>query len=368
MRCYVLVVLVLLVAAAVRAERDYYEVLGLQRDATEKQIKSAYRALSKKFHPDKNPGDEVVHERFIEVGEAYEVLNDRQLREKYDRFGHAGVKGDGAGQQGSGFDPFGGFNPFGGFGTHFQHGQRRRGHNADVQVQITLQDFYTGSDFSFSVEMQNLCSECSGTGSQDGEKHTCGECGGRGQKIVERQIHPGMRQRFQTTCDVCGGRGKVIAHKCARCHGHGVFRGARDFEFFVEPGTPRDAVHKMEGQADQSPDWEAGDLVIHIHERDDANLGFRRRMHDLYRTEPLTLKESVLGNWSREIETLDRDANVTLARAAGEMVYDGQIERIPGRGMPVLDGPHEYGDLFIEYRVIYPLGASNYKLGLRDEL
>ncbi|CAM9016806.1 hypothetical protein WICANDRAFT_27213 [Wickerhamomyces anomalus NRRL Y-366-8] len=362
--------LVFLICAAlittVLCEADYYKILGVDKKASEKEIKSAYRALSKKFHPDKNPGDEDAHHKFIEVGEAYEVLSDDEKRSTYDRYGHDGLKNGGRPNGGGGgFDPFADFFGFG-RQNHQQQRGKPRGHDADVNVDLSLKDFYTGTDFKFDVEMQNLCSKCEGTGSSDGKTHQCGGCNGSGVKVMKRQLAPGMFQQFQTTCDECGGKGKIITHKCKHCGGQAVTRGVRHFEFYVEPGTARDFTHKFKGDGDHSPDWEAGDLLVHLKERSHTNSGYRRRYNDLYRTEVLSLKEALFGEWKREILFFDDD-NVTLTRKKGEVVMDGDVEVVKHKGMPILEGAEEFGDLIIEYKVIYPGGAKDQKI-FRDEL
>ncbi|CCH41019.1 Chaperone protein [Wickerhamomyces ciferrii] len=355
---------------SVLCELDYYKVLGLSKGSGEKEIKSAYRQLSKKYHPDKNPGDEDAHHKFIEVGEAYEVLGDESKRKLYDQYGHEGVKQGGNPRGGNPFGG-GGFDPFASF---FGGGQRQRqgrpkGHTSDVRVDITLEDFYLGSDLQFDVEMQDICPHCDGTGSKDKETHTCSGCQGSGMKIMKRQLAPGMFQQFQTTCNECGGKGKTIKNKCSHCQGEAVHRNARHFEFYMEPGTAKSHIHIFKGEGDHSPDWDSGDLQAHLEESSVRNLGYRRRFDTLYRTEALTLKEALLGDWKRDIPFFGDDS-VTITRNKGEIVMDGDVQVIKGKGMPILDGPEEFGDLIIEYKIIFPGGAKNYKDSklIRDEL
>lgn len=350
---------------AVALAQDYYEVLGVSRSASEKEIKSAYRALSKKFHPDKNTGDE-AHQRFIEIGEAYEVLGDAEKKSTYDRFGAEGLKG---GHQHQQHQQQHGFNPFGdlfGFGRQQQRGKPRGG-DTDVGLSVTLREFFQGADVSFSVEMQNVCEHCAGTGSSDGQTHQCGTCGGSGVRVVKHQLAPGMFQQMQTTCETCRGKGKTFKHKCAQCAGHGVVRMQRSYSIYVEPGTMRNHRHVLHGEGDHSPDWTAGDLRIQIGEKNEHNLGYRRRGNSLYRTEPLTLKESLLGGWAREIAFLD-DETLTLHRPAGHSIMDGEIEVVKHKGMPSVDHHDEFGDLYVEYVVVMPGGINDKAKYLRDEL
>lgn len=327
---------------------DYYEILGLSRGASDKEIKSAYRTLSKKYHPDKNPSDEEAHQKFIQVGEAYEILSDEDKKQKYDTYGEDGLK------ENHGFDPFGDFF---GFGRQQRPQGKPRGRNTDVSVGITLQQFYQGTDLGFSVEMQNVCSKCDGTGSKDGQTHTCSGCNGSGMRVVRRQLAPGMFQQMQTTCDQCAGKGKMFKHKCPQCHGHGVHRAQRDYQLYVQPGTSRNHIHAFQGEGDHSPEWISGDLKVTLTEKSEENWGFRRRGDTLYRTEPLTLRESILGGWRRQLEFFDDD--ITLERKAGEVVLNGQVEVVKGKGMP---RDHDLGDLIVEYVVIPGKGIT------RDEL
>lgn len=228
-------------------------------------------------------------------------------------------------------------------------------------------DFYTGTLFSFDVNLQNICDVCDGTGSADGKRHTCDQCNGSGARLVKRQLAPGMFQTFQTTCDKCGGKGTTFKQGCKTCSGHGVKKGIRKFDVDIKPGTPRDHIHSIAGQADHSPDYDAGDLKVNIKERAAGTYGYRRKFNDLFRTEPLTLKEAMLGGWKRELVFFDND-NVTISRKKGESVLNGEIEIIKEKGMPLFSDSQEFGNLIIEYVVIQPGGAKKKENYFRDEL
>ncbi|CAI4215242.1 unnamed protein product [Parascedosporium putredinis] len=180
---------------------DYYQVLGVSRDAPEKSIKSAYRKLSKKFHPDKNPGDSSAKDKFVEVSEAYEALSDPELRRIYDQYGHDG------------------------------------GPSVELRVAVGLRDFYNGADTEFHWEKQHVCEQCDGTGAADGVVETCPHCHGNGMRIVKRQLAPGMFQQFQSPCDACGQRGKIVKHKCPTCQGQRVIRKATPVDLKI-PAAP----------------------------------------------------------------------------------------------------------------------------------
>lgn len=334
---------------------DPYQVLGLGRDALDKEIKSAYRQLSKQYHPDKNSAPD-AHDKFIEIGEAYDILSDADKKLKFDRFGDAnGPQGGGQG----GFD-FG--DMFGQFFNQGQGGQpgKRRGADTQVTVKTLLKEFFVGKDFEFDVEMDNICGKCTGSGSADGHRHQCSKCGGSGVVMVRRQIGP-MVQQFQSACDQCGGKGSTIAKACADCHGKGTQRAQRHYNVYIAPGTPRFHTEVLEGEGDQNPDWIPGNMNLRFVEDPKDNWGFRRVGSNLYRTEILTSKEANAGGWTRSIKLFD-DETVDIKRSAGETVIDGEVEVIKSHGMPVFN-EDDFGDLFVLYRVI-PIGKSDAK----DEL
>ncbi|KAI9162968.1 DnaJ-related protein SCJ1 [Paramyrothecium foliicola] len=359
-----------LVQLALCAE-DYYKILGVDRKANDKQLKTAYRQLSKKFHPDKNPGDPTAHDKFVEVSEAYDVLSDAETRQIYDRYGHEGVQNHkNGGGHGGGHDPFDMFSRFFGGHGHFGRNSREpRGHDIEVRVEISLRDFYNGATTEFQWERQHICEACEGTGSADGHVDTCSTCGGHGVRIVKQQLAPGMFQQMQMRCDACGGRGKVIKNRCNTCHGNRVEKKATVVSLQVERGAPRDSKVVYENEADESPDWVAGDLVVTLAERApsmDVNPDrvdgafFRRKGHDLYWTELLSLREAWMGGWTRNLTHLDEHV-VRLGRPRGQVVQPGQVETVVGEGMPVWheDGDsvyhkHEFGNLYITYEVVLP--------------
>lgn len=339
----------LLVAVLVQviAALNPYEVLGLDKNANEKDIKSAYRQLSKKYHPDKN-SDEGAHDKFIEVGEAYEILIDETKRSNYDRFGSA----DGPQQQEFDFGDI--INQFfGGQGGARQRGKPRGG-DTQVNLQVSLADFYIGKDLEFGLEMTNICEKCEGSGSKDKKTHTCPKCQGQGIITIRRQVGPGMIQTMQTHCDECQGKGHKITNKCDQCHGERTMRKGRNYNVYVRPGMRRGGDIILEGEGDQNPQWTPGNLIVRIEEDLKKSWGYHRIGNNLYRTEALSLKQALKGGWKRRIPFFDEiDHDIELSRPEGVVVADGEVEVIKGRGMPI-DGEHddEFGDLFVEYKVI----------------
>ncbi|KOS23006.1 DnaJ-related protein SCJ1 [Escovopsis weberi] len=353
-------------------------ILGVDKKATDKQLKSAYRQLSKKFHPDKNPGDESAHDKFVQVAEAYEILSEPETRQIYDRHGHEGVQRHqqhgGRGGGGGGHDPFDLFSRFFGGHGHFGSSSREpQGANVEVRVEISLRDFYNGATSEFAWDKQHICETCGGTGSRDGQVDTCGACGGHGIRIVKQQLAPGMFQQMQVRCDQCGGRGKTVKNKCPVCRGARVERKKTTVSVTVERGAARDARLVLENEADQSPDWVPGNLIVHLAEKqpsladnDDDNpdrvdgVFFRRKGDDLYWTEVLSLREAWMGGWSRNLTHLDKHV-VRLSRPRGHVVQSGHVETVPGEGMPKWheDGDSvyhktEFGNLYVTYEVVLP--------------
>ncbi|PSN64501.1 DnaJ protein-like protein [Corynespora cassiicola Philippines] len=356
---------------AVFAAEDFYKLLGLKKDASERDIKKAYRTLSKKYHPDKNPGDKAAEEKFVAVAEAYEVLVDEEMRRVYDQYGHEGIQqhkqGGGPRQHHDPFDLFSRF--FGGSGHFGHHGGQRSGPNMEVKVAIPLRDFYNGRKTEFTIEKQAICSACEGSGSADGHVETCDTCGGRGVRIQRQQLAPGLFQQMQVQCDRCGGKGKTIKHPCKVCGGSRVVREPETHELHIEKGMPRGVRITYENEADESPDWVAGDLIVHLveadaqigqqdHERTDGTF-FRRRGKDLFWREVLSLREAWMGDWTRNITHLDGHI-VQLSRKRGEVVQPNQVEIVAEEGMPVWhqelenNAGQQFGSLHVEYVVVLP--------------
>ncbi|KAF2457528.1 hypothetical protein BDY21DRAFT_344103 [Lineolata rhizophorae] len=350
---------------------DYYKLLGVEKKATERELKRAYRTLSKKYHPDKNPGDDSAQQRFVAVAEAYECLIDSQCRKIYDQYGHDGVKQhkQGGGPGAGGHDPFDLFSRFFGGSGHFGHTpHERRGPGMEVRIAVPLRDFYTGRSTHFTVEKQNICDACEGSGSRDGQVDTCASCGGHGVKVTKHKLAPGIFQQVQSTCDACGGKGKTIRHPCPVCGGARVVREAETHELHVEPGMPKGIRLTYENEADESPDWVAGDLVLQVLEQE-PRLGtagedrtdgtfFRRRGDDLFWREVLGLREAWMGDWTRNITHLDGHV-VRLGRQRGEVVQPNTVEVVKGEGMPIWQsdaetGELQYGALHVEYVVVLP--------------
>jgi molecular chaperone DnaJ len=332
------------------AKRDYYEVLGVSRDASVDEIKKAYRKLALKYHPDKNPGDKEAEEKFKEATEAYEVLRDQEKRQRYDQFGHAGVSGTGAG----GFEGFGGFDlsdalrafmrdfgGFGGFGDIFGTGTRTRGgrrtvrgNDLQIRLKLSLQEVANGVTKKIKVSKMISCSRCNGTGAKDGSaKQTCPACNGTGElRQVSRSIFGQVVN--VTTCPTCRGEGSVIKDTCSACGGEGRVGGSRSVEVKIPAGVTTGNYITLEGQGDVGPrGGPPGDLIIVIEELEDDV--FERHGYDILCDVPVSFSQLTLGA-RLEVPTLDGKAAIKIPPGT----HSHKIFRLKSKGIPRL---HSYG-------------------------
>lgn len=335
------------------AKRDYYEVLGVNRNASVDEIKKAYRKLALKYHPDRNPEDKEAEEKFKEATEAYEVLRDQEKRARYDQFGHAGMSGAGAG----GFDGFAGgfdlsdalrafmrdFGGFGGFDDFFGAGTRSRrrggrtalrGNDLQVRVRLTLKDVAEGVKKKIRVHRMIPCNQCNGTGSKQGSsKETCPSCRGTGEI---RQTSRSFFGQFVniTTCPTCRGEGSIIKEPCTQCEGQGRTKGSKSVEVKIPAGVTTGNYITLEGQGDAGPrGGPSGDLVILIEEQEDEV--FERHGYDIICDMPVSFSQLALGA-RVEIPTLDGKAALTIPAGT----HSHKIFRLRGKGIPRL---HSYG-------------------------
>jgi DnaJ-related protein SCJ1 len=238
----------------------------------------------------------------------------------------------------------------------------------EVRVHIPLRDFYTGKDHEFSVEKQQICEECEGSGSADGKVETCNQCGGRGIVIQKHMLAPGIFQQIQMACDRCGGKGQKIKKPCSVCAGKKVVRKISTYTLQVEKGMPKGARITYENEADASPDWVAGDLVVQLEESQPAmgqndeertdGTFFRRKGREMFWKEVLSLREAWMGDWTRNLTHLDGHI-VQLSKKRGEVVQPGSVEVIEDEGMPTWSEDRErvegeFGHLHVEYQVVLP--------------
>ena len=350
-------------------KRDYYEVLGLGKNATDAEIKSAYRKLAKKYHPDLNPGDKTAEEKFKEVNEAHDVLSDPEKRKRYDQFGFAGVDPNyGAGQSGgaSGFGGFGGaggvdlgdifgdifgggFGGFGGFGGSARANPNapRKGHDIQASVILTFEEAAHGCSKKITLNRQQTCPACHGTGCEAGSSpETCTQCGGRGYVVTQQRTPFGVMQS-QQPCPHCGGRGTIIKNPCKTCHGTGKTAARKTLEVKIPAGIDDDQNMALRGQGDAgSNGGPAGDVIVHVTVKRDAV--FERDGYDVYVRVPITYSQAVLG---AEIEVPTVDGKV--AQKIPEGTQSGTKFRLRGQGIQYLNGRGR-GDQYVIVEVEIP--------------
>lgn len=345
-------------------KRDYYEVLGVDRNASEDEIKVAYRKLAIKYHPDRNPGNKEAEEKFKEAAEAYEVLHDPQKRQQYDQFGFNGPQGfSDFGGGGMNMDDifsmfgniFGGHGGFGGgfegFGGGSQGGQRvYRGSDLRLKVKLSLQDIASGVTKRFKVKEDVPCDKCKGTGCENGSSpETCPTCHGSG--MVTRTVRSmfGMMQT-QSECPTCHGEGTIIKNKCKACSGTGVVKGEKVVEINIPAGVEEGMVLNVHGKGNAGPrNGVAGDIQVMIEE--EKNDTFVRDKQDVIYNLLLDFPTAALGG-EAEIPTID-GKKISLKIDAG--TQPGKSVRLRGKGLPAVKGYGSgIGDLIVNMSVYVP--------------
>jgi len=351
-------------------KRDYYEVLGVSRNASDQEVKSAYRKLALQFHPDRNPGNQEAEDRFKEAAEAYSVLSDQQKRASYDRFGHAGV-GSAAGGGFGGFDPnvFADFSDIlgdiFGFGDLFGSSRRgggggfvQRGADLRYDLDMTFEEAAFGLTTKIKVPRHETCGECDGSGAQKGSKPTtCQTCGGLGQVRLQQGFFSITR-----TCVQCRGTGQIIKNRCAKCHGDGRVVHEKTMELKVPAGVDGGSKLRVTGEGDVGArGGPSGDLyvVLHVQEHE----FFERREHDLFCHIPITFPQAAMGA-QIAIPTLEREEE-KLTIPAGTQT--GSTFRIKGRGISKRGGSAR-GDLYVTVNVAVPSKLSREQKDLLAKL
>ena len=353
------------------AKRDYYEVLGVDKNASEDEIKKAYRRIAIKYHPDRNPGDKEAEEKFKEAAEAYDVLHDAQKRQQYDQFGFEGVQGMGGFGGGQGFsmdDIFSMFGSvfgggFGGFGGGGRGTQRHHGSDLRLKVRLSLQEVAAGTTKKFKVRKDITCSHCHGSGSEGGGAETCPTCGGSGVEVRTKQTIFGMMQS-QTPCHTCGGEGTVIKNKCHECGGSGVVKGEEVVEIAIPKGVGDGMVFTVGGKGNAGHhNGVPGDIQVYIEEED--NDTFIRDGQDVIYNLLLDFPTAALGGEVR-IPTIE---GTKLKIKIEPGTQPGKTLRLRGKGLPAVQGYGSgMGDLVVNVSVYVPKTLSKQEREMMEQL
>lgn len=341
------------------AKRDYYEVLGVDKNASANDIKKAYRKLAIQYHPDKNPGDKEAEEKFKEAAEAYSVLSDADKKARYDQFGFEGVNSTGGGFSGAGMDMNdifsmfgdifggrGGFGGFSGFGGGSAGPQKHRGSDLRVKAKLTLQEIANGTTKKFKLKKYVQCTHCHGSGAEGNAYETCPDCKGTGRIIRTQQSFFGM-MRSEAACPRCNGEGKIIKNKCPHCNGEGIILGEEVVEIQIPAGVMEGMQLSMRGKGSAGKrNGINGDLLIVIEEEKHPEL--LRDENDLIYSLLLDIPTATLGGFA-EIPTIDGKAKVTIDPGT----QPGKVLRLRGKGLPTLNG-YGKGDIVVNISVYIP--------------
>ena len=336
------------------SKRDYYEVLGVSKDADDAALKKAYRALAKKYHPDTNQGNPEAEAKFKEASEAYGVLSDPEKRRQYDQFGHAAFEG-GAGGPG-GFDFTGDMGDIFGdlFGDLFGGGRRRayngpmKGANLRTSVRITFEEAVFGTEKEIEMNLKDECTQCHGTGAKPGtQPQTCSKCGGKGRVVTTQQTMFGM-VRNEQVCPECGGKGTIVKEKCPNCYGTGYTQSRKKIQVSIPAGIDDGQSIRIRGKGELGTNGgERGDLLVEIIVSNHPI--FKRQDVNIYSTAPITFATAALGGPIR-IKTVDGEVEYEVK--AGTQT-DTRI-RLKGKGVPSLRNKSVRGDQYVTLVVQVP--------------
>ena len=362
-------------------KRDYYEVLGVSKTASDAEIKAAYKKMAIKYHPDRNPDNKEAEEKFKEAAEAYDVLRDPEKRKRYDQFGFAGINGQGGFGGGAGMSmddifsmfgdifgggSFGGSSFGGGFGDFFGGGRGgsrvEKGADLRLKVRVNLKEVASGVTKKFKINKYVTCPHCNGSGSEDGKKETCSKCNGSG--TTYRNVNTMFgRMQTQTGCDACGGTGSVIRNKCKHCGGTGIVKGEEIVEIKIPAGVQEGMVVTEPGKGNAAR-WNGvpGDIQVYIQEephqellRDGQNLQYQLL---------LDVPTAILGG-SAEVPTIDGKVKIKIEPGT----QPGKTMRLRGKGLPVVQGyGYGTGDLIVQIGVYIPENLSREEKEMFEKL
>ena len=348
------------------SKRDYYDVLGVSRTASDQEIKSAYRRLAVRYHPDKNPNDASAEEKFKEAAEAYSVLADGEQRRRYDRFGHAGVATGGGPSWGApGFggiedilgDLFGFGDVFGGARAGTRRSAAQRGADLRYDLEITLEEAYGGMSAQLRIPRLETCETCKGNGAAPGtQPETCHTCGGTGQVRYQQGFFSVAR-----TCHACSGAGRTIKIPCSECRGIGRIEREKQMEVKIPAGVETGSRLRVQGEGEAGTQGgPPGDLYVVIHLAEHEQ--FERQGSNIYAAVPITFAQAALGA-EIFVKTLEGEEKVKIPMGT----QTGTVFRLKAKGMPVLGGRGR-GDLFVSVSVVTPTSLTREQRRLLEQL
>jgi molecular chaperone DnaJ len=348
------------------SKRDYYEVLGVGREAGDQEIKAAYRKLALAHHPDRNPDSPDSEEKFKEASEAYSVLSDGQKRAAYDRYGHAGLQGA-AGQGGFNAETFADFSDilgdFFGFGDLFGGGGGRRrnrpqrGEDLRYDLEIDFEDAAFGTSIDINIPRTEACDRCNATGAEPGtQSETCPTCHGRGEVLYQQSF-----LSIRKTCGTCGGSGQIVRHPCSQCRGHGYRQVTRKLKLNIPAGVDDGTRLRLGGEGQPGPNGgPQGDLYVFLKVKPHAF--FERHEHDLYCTIPINIAQAALGA-EIEVPTLEQTQKLKIP----EGTQNGAQFRLKGKGVAKLNGSSR-GDVVVRVEVRVPSRVTREQRKLLEQL
>lgn len=340
-------------------ETKLYDTLGVSPNASESELKAAYRKLALKFHPDKNPD---AGDKFKDISHAYEVLSNAEKRQVYDNYGEAGLNGEGGPGGMNAEDLFAQFFGGGFFGGAGGSGGRSRGprrtEDMSFNLQVTLEELYKGKTAKIAVQRRVICSKCSGRGGKEGAVKSCASCHGRGIKTVLRQMGP-LVQQMQQTCPDCEGEGEIIraADRCVGCSGRKTVSEKKVHEIHVEAGMRNGHKIRLSGEADQAPGCQAGDIIVTIIEKE--HQVFKRQDRDLHCKVSIDLITALVGGRVTIKHLDDRVLEANLL--PGQIIRPDDVRILRNEGMPTHRQPFNRGDLFVRFEIVFP-DAGNWSL------
>ncbi|MCY6354851.1 molecular chaperone DnaJ [Clostridium sp. ZS2-4] len=335
------------------ANKDYYDILGISKGASDDEIKKAYRKLAMKYHPDRNPDNKEAEDKFKDINEAYQVLSDPQKKSQYDQFGTTDFNGGFGGAGGFDFSGMGGFEDIfdsffgGGFSSRKRRNGPERGDDLEYTLNLTFEEAVFGMEKEISISKNENCDICNGTGSKPGSNtKTCDKCGGTGQVKYQRNTPLGSFVST-ATCDKCNGTGKVITDPCSHCHGKGTVRKNKKVKIKIPAGVDTGNVLPLRGQGEPGKNGgPSGDLYINI--RVSPHKLFNRKGFDIYIEEHISFGKASLGT-ELKVPTIDGDVKYKVPSGT----QSGTVFRLKGKGVPRVNG-HGRGDQYVKIIVDIP--------------